>query len=266
MSPLNSQIKITILTSLFLLFTVNAPAQKTGRKVPHKTPLPTKVSVDHNRISAVRYEVTVGPDGKMGLAVLSGLEGQVVRADQVRKALADYLPGYPSQHGLISPVVVVKPNKDAKMSSVIEAVQASRVSPGANVSVVTPDGSILNVPPDPKFTDQLDIKPNPLFLVVALRDDGRLYLNNEETASINEPVKLVSRLRDIFKDRENNGVFRPDSNEIEKTVHIRVPSDAHFQRVMDIVKALNEVAAGPLFLVVDAETDLGVRKELIPVE
>ena len=262
MSPFTSQIKLAALTSLFLLFTFNVPAQKTGRKIPHKTPPQTKVAVDHNRASAVRYEISVGSDGKMGLAVLSGLEGQVVRADQIRTALADYSPG----DGPISPVVIIKANKDAKMASVIEAAQVSRVSPGANVSIVTSDGSILNVHPDPKFTDQDNIKPNPLFLVVALRDDGRLYLNNEDTASINEPVKLVSRLRDIFKDREENGVFRSNSNEIEKTVHIRVPPAAPFQRVMDIVKTLNEVLAGPLFLMVDNDTGLDVRKELVPVQ
>ena len=71
---------------------------------------------------------------------------------------------------------------------------------------------------------------------------------------------------EIFKERENNGVFRPDSNEIEKTVYIRVPPDAPFQRVMDIVKTLNEAGAGPLFLIVDSDTGPDVMKEIVPVQ
>jgi biopolymer transport protein ExbD len=262
LSPFKSQIKLAALTSLFLLFTFNVPAQKTGKKSPHKTPPPTKVSVDHNRLSAVKYEVTIGPDGKMGLAVLSGFEGQLVRSDQIRKALADYLPEDVSHHQLISPVVVIRPDKDTRIASVIEAAQVSRVSRGANVSVVTPDGSILNVAPEPKFTEHDEIKPNPLFLLVAVKDDGRLYLNNDDTAS----AKLGPRLMEIFKERENNGVFRPDSNEIEKTVYIRVPPESPFQRVLDIVKTMNESGAGPLFLIVDSDTGVDVIKEIVPVQ
>lgn len=264
MSPFNFHIKIAALISLLLLISLDVGAQKTRPKTPHKTPAHTKVPVNESRPSAVKYEVRVGPDGKMSIAVLSGLEGQIISADQIRKALADYLPEDPAHHREpISPMVVIRPDKDTKLISVIEAAQASRVSATANVSVITPDGFSLSVRPDPKFIDELDIKPNPLLLVLELRGDGHLYLNNEDKGSLNEPLKMISQLTDIFKYREENGVYRPDSVEVEKTVHILAPSDARFQRVMDIVKVLNEASAGPLLLGVDGEAEFGVRKELI---
>jgi biopolymer transport protein ExbD len=261
--PFNTRIKIAALTSLLVMFPIHAAAQKSVRKAPPKATVRTKPAAIEDRVSAITYEVKVGPDGKMSLAVVSGLEGQNIRADQIRTALADYSPDASAQHHVsISPTVMIKPDKNAKMSSVIEAARASRVSPNANVSVVTPDGVSLGVAPDPKFMNNMDIRPDPTFLLVDVRADGHSYLNNEDMGSISDPQKLTSRLSEVFDDRAKTGVLRPGTNEVEKTVHIRVPSDARFQRVMDIANIVNDMF-GRMVLAVDDDNEVGVRKVIV---
>ncbi len=263
MIPFNTRIKIAAMTSLLVIFPIHAAAQRSVRKAPPKAAVGTKPGAIENRVSAVKYEVKVGPDGKMSLAVISGLEGQSIRADQIRTALADYAPDASAQHHVsISPAVMIKPDKEAKMSSVIAAARASRVSPNANVSVVTPEGVSLGVAPDPKFRNNMDIRPDPTFLLVDLRADGHSYLNNEDMGSISDAKKLTSRLSEVFDDRAKTGVLRPGTNEVEKTVHIRVPSDARFQRVMDIAKIVNDMY-GRLILAVDGDDEFGVRQAIV---
>ena len=91
------------------------------------------------------------------------------------------------------------------------------------------------------------VKPNPLTLVVMRTQAGEIRLNNE-------PVKLEEvreKLGMIFKERENNGVFREGANEIEKTVFIKSPKNLKYG---DVVKLINEVkgaGASPIGMQLD---------------
>ena len=92
------------------------------------------------------------------------------------------------------------------------------------ISPLKPSRFAAKVPAEPKNQQQLDVKPNPLTLVININRDNRaVSLNNEPTGTVDDGDPLTNRLKGIFKDREANGVFRENSNEIEKTVFIKAP-------------------------------------------
>src|SRR3982751_828762 len=92
------------------------------------------------------------------------------------------------------------------------------------ISPLKPSRFEAKVPAEPKDQQNVNVKPNPLTLVVAIdKETRKITLNNEPFGDVSDTEKLTSRLREIFKDRENNGVFREGSNEVEKTIFLKSP-------------------------------------------
>jgi biopolymer transport protein ExbD len=97
--------------------------------------------------------------------------------------------------------------------------------------------------PDPDIIN----KPNPLTLVVMRTQAGEIRLNNE-------PVKLEEareKLSMIFTERENNGVFREGSNEIEKTGFIKADKDVSYEEVVKLIDAVKGAGAQPIGMRID---------------
>lgn len=95
-------------------------------------------------------------------------------------------------------------------------------------------------------------RPNPLTLVVSIDPTGRPTLNNESSKDFDE---LSTRLNQIFKERESNGVFREGTNEIEKTVLVKLEVEGSNQSYGDIVKLVDAVKRGNAFPVVLGDAD-----------
>ena len=66
---------------------------------------------------------------------------------------------------------------------------------------------------------------------------------------------LTNRLKGIFKDREANGVFRENSNEIEKTVFIKAPKTVKYGDVVRVIDAAKVAGADPIGLQIDDLSD-----------
>ena len=64
-------------------------------------------------------------------------------------------------------------------------------------------------------------------------------------------TQLKNFLKDIFKERLENGVFRVGTNEVETTVFIEVPLSTNFVDVIKIAQALREAGATPIGLQID---------------
>jgi len=108
------------------------------------------------------------------------------------------------------------------------------------------------VPAEPKNQQNLDVKPNPLTLVIGINRDSRaVTLNNDPSGNVDDTDALTNRLRSIFKDREANGVFRENSNEIEKTVFIKAPKSVHYGDVVRVIDAAKTAGADPIGLQID---------------
>lgn len=106
--------------------------------------------------------------------------------------------------------------------------------------VVAPD-RVFEVHIIRKRERDIDAKPNPLTLFVKSGDDGRPIINNEPKADLR---MLTAVLAEIFKEREQNGVLRENTNEVEKTVLVELSADETDRKYGDLVKLINAVKGG----------------------
>jgi biopolymer transport protein ExbD len=94
--------------------------------------------------------------------------------------------------------------------------------------------------------------PDPNTLVVFVRSDGSLGLNNETAlGSIDDPEALRSKLAEVFRTRERDGIVRYGTNEIEKTVFVQAPTSLGYGAVVRAIDAVKESGAGPIGLKLD---------------
>lgn len=124
------------------------------------------------------------------------------------------------------------------------------------ISPLKPSRFEAKVPAEPKDQQNLDVKPNPLTLVVSIDKEKRtIGLNNESAGSIDEPEALTIKLRDIFKQRENNGTFREGTNQVEKTLFIKSPKSVRYGDVVKVIDAAKLAGAEPIGLQIDDLTE-----------
>ena len=75
------------------------------------------------------------------------------------------------------------------------------------ITPVKPSRFEAKVPAEPKDQPLVDVKPNPLTLVVSINRETRVVmLNNDSAGTIDDTTALTARLADIFKQRASNGV------------------------------------------------------------
>ena len=124
------------------------------------------------------------------------------------------------------------------------------------ITPLKPSRFEAKVPAEPKDEQQVNVKPNPLTLVVAInRDSKAVTLNNDPFGDVSDPEKLTNKLREIFKERENNGVFREGTNQVEKTVFIKSPKSVRYGDVVKVIDAAKFAGAEPIGLQIDDLTD-----------
>ena len=120
------------------------------------------------------------------------------------------------------------------------------------ISPLKPSRFEAKVPAEPKDQQNVDVKPNPLTLVVGINRDTRaITLNNDPVGSVDDPSPLTNRLSEIFKQRENNGVFREGTNQVEKTIFIKSPKSVRYGDVVKVIDAAKIAGAEPIGLQVD---------------
>lgn len=100
--------------------------------------------------------------------------------------------------------------------------------------------------PAPTVKTDVPVKPNPLTLIAMLEADGRLSLNREDQGMISKPKTLEDMLVRVFKERENSGVFREGTNEIEKTVFLKVSKSNKYGDFIKLVEAVKLAGAEPI--------------------
>jgi len=120
------------------------------------------------------------------------------------------------------------------------------------ITPLKPSRFEAKVPAEPKPEDQTVAKPNPLTLVIGInKSDNVITLNNEPAGDVSDTAALNSKLSQIFKDRENNGVFREGTNEVEKTVFIKSPRSVRYGNVVKVIDAAKTAGAQPIGLQID---------------
>lgn len=112
------------------------------------------------------------------------------------------------------------------------------------------------VPAEPKKDDQTIAKPNPLTLVVSIENaTKKVSLNKNDAGDVDDTVSLTNQLTQIFKEREANGVFRENTNQVEKTVFIKAPKNLNYGSVVKVIDAVKQAGAEPVGLQIDELSD-----------
>ncbi len=127
--------------------------------------------------------------------------------------------------------------------------------------ITTPRRIEVKLPSEPKAEELEIVKPNPLTLVVSIDKPERLSLNNEIIGNIGETNTLTNKLSEIFKERENNGVLREGTNEVEKTVNIRASQSLKYGDVVKVIDAVKLAGGSPIGIQIDdlSGFDLTIR-------
>lgn len=121
------------------------------------------------------------------------------------------------------------------------------------ITPLKPSRFEAKVPAEPKPEEnQAPAKPNPLTLVVAInKSDMKVSLNNEPSGDVSDTSSLTAKLQEIFKQRENNLVFREGTNEVEKTVFIKSPRSVKYGDVVKVIDSVKLAGSDRIGLQVD---------------
>lgn len=114
----------------------------------------------------------------------------------------------------------------------------------------------LPAPPDDR-----PLPPNDLTLVVTIEADRTLRLNKlNDMGTVDDPLKLVQTLADLFRKRTRNRVYRyemltrtdvPESYRIQKTVFVKAPRSIPYGEVTKVIDSIKGAGADPIGLQLD---------------
>lgn len=120
------------------------------------------------------------------------------------------------------------------------------------ISPLKPARFEAKVPAEPKPEEQqMQAKPNPLTLVVSMDNNQNIKLNAENIGNVTDTGNLSQRLAQTFQEREQQGVFREGTNEVEKTVFIKAPRASRYTDVVKVIDAVKAAGAQPIGLQID---------------
>jgi len=125
------------------------------------------------------------------------------------------------------------------------------------ISPLKPHRFEAKIPAEPKPEEQnVILKPNPNTLIVFInKGDLKLKLNQDDIGDVSDTEPLTSKLKEVFTYRENNGIFREGTNEVEKTVFIKAPRSVKYGEVVKVIDGVKFAGAQPIGLQIDDLTE-----------
>ncbi len=107
------------------------------------------------------------------------------------------------------------------------------------------------VPEEPDKNQQIDVKPNPLTLVITVASDFKLKLNQDDIGSVDDTGALSAKLTQLFAQRKETGGFKTGTQEVERTVFIKAPRSLKYGNVVKVIDAAKAAGATPVGLQID---------------
>lgn len=242
-----------VLALLLAVFPVNAQTRKRTVSKPKNTSAvklpvedPFEQSIPEIKDFAFVINIDKNSDITMKLQKMEDMD--VVTSASNAKSLTQFFLNV-SNPKSTPPILIIKPNFLLDYSDVINTIKASRISPKQKTKVEISRDFYVFVPP--LLPKNYQIKPNPLTLIVELNKNMNLSLNNEPLGSLKDTSQLTNFLREIFKAREDNGVYRIGTNEIETTVLLKASASAKFADVINLAEMLKAAGSTIIGLLVD---------------
>ncbi|MEJ7849717.1 MAG: hypothetical protein WKF92_16655 [Pyrinomonadaceae bacterium] len=259
----------SLLATIGLLFLF---AASTGAQTAKKSPIlkKPKVPATKETLLPAAYEIHVWVNS-LGV-ILVGIVAVPTYPATNESSFSDFLKNHFAAKHIAPlnvkreyPKIIIKFFAD-DVITLINAINLVRVSDQVAVEL---DGIIddvrLIVSRKMTANEMDDVKPNPLTLIVEMNEQKNLTLNNDEMGKLSDMSALVKFLKDFFRQRADNGVFRENTNEIEKTVFIKMPLTGKATDLIKIAKALEEAGADPIGFQVDETANERLeRQDFLP--
>lgn len=230
--------KITLLL-IFCLFIFLSTASAQGAFEP----LPDR---------PISYLVAIEKNGRAQLYI-PGAEGPkavtVAQLNEFFTGLAAKITSPESTRG--KDLVTFSSDPSAKVETIIAFIQSVRIPYTSKLRIEAGEGLFVLLPMKPSPGPIRSAKPNPLTLVVSADKDAKLRLNGEDEGTLSDTKKLTDHLKRVFHDRENNGVFRQQTNTIESTVFIKVPLSFTWGSVIKVINAIRDGGGDPIGLQIE---------------
>ena len=223
------------------------------------------VEQDYNIERESSIVLTLAADNKLYLKQKTDVSGEAARTDKIvtREELPDRLKKFSESMPPDKQIVYLKADISASFENVLQIFEIIRKAEIDRVGLVVigekndsdpyqTSSTMLGVklPEPPKISSE-PLRPNPNTLIAMLEADGGLRLNNEESGTVSDAGRLENRLTEIFKDRESRGVFREGTNEIEKTVFLKVSKSVKYGEFIKLAEAVKGAGAEPIAVQID---------------
>lgn len=208
--------------------------------------------------------LTLAADGKLHKRQTRDVNGRVERTEAavtdqelpgtIERSMEDKTPD--------RRIVYFKCDINASYESVLKVFEAIRKADVDKVGLVVigqkdPDDPYQTAPMrfEVRLQERIDTsvvrKPNPLTLVTAVDKDGKLLLNNEPKGTMPDASRIETTLKNIFRDREDNGVLREGTNEVEKKTYIKASKSTKYGDFIKLVEAVKAAKAEPIGIQID---------------
>lgn len=247
--------KTKVLLLVLTMLTGFASVQAQKKKRPLKNPVSSSPAAMNEASRREDYVlmVEIDKDSKIKLAVQKAADAEFLGDTQTTNLLTDFLAKLfnrkPSEK--LNSTVIVKPHPVLKYEEIVKVIKKIRSLTTQTTKVEIAEDFYVYVPPELAKKEKTNVKPNPMVLVVELDKNAKLRLNDYEMGSLNDLAPLEREMKELFRAREANGVFRSGTNEIEKRVFVKAPLSAGFFDVIKIIESLRETGAAPIGLVID---------------
>ncbi|MEP6850521.1 MAG: biopolymer transporter ExbD [Acidobacteriota bacterium] len=275
-SKWGSLVVATMLEFLFIATAVAIPFLIDGPKRKNEmVNLPVDVKYTDQDSDVEKYTsmvLTLRADNKLYQRQIRDLAGKVERTEavitkeelpaKIQTSLEDKTPD--------KRIVYFKCDINASYENVLQVFDAIRKADVDRVGLVVVGEKTADDPyqiasvrfevrlPGP-IEKTASLRPNPLILLAKLENEGKLSLNNEDmgmvsdhnrgpadVGTVGDISRLENKLRQVFKAREMNGVFREGTNEIEKTVFLQASKSTKYGDFIKLVEAVKGSGAEPI--------------------
>ena len=244
---------VFLLLSAFLI-TVDAQKKTPVKKAAAIAAVTDKTSLTIPEIKDFAFVVEIDRNAQVVVRVQKTENNEFLANDSSNKNLTDFFTAFSAlQEGktaktktALEPIIIVRADESLNLSKITEIIQSVRVSSKQKIKLQISENDYVVIPP--LVNENEFPKPNPNFLLVKLQADSKIFLNTESSGDLKNTAPLKEKLREIFKQRENFGVLRPGTNEVEKTVFIAAPPTVKFADVIKLIQAAKDAGAEPVGL------------------
>ena len=253
---------VSVCGALFLSAAVGTVAAQP--KKPVRKPSAASISIEDRslkmpEIADFAFVVQIDRDGRVGVRVQKSEDAEYLDAGGAAPNLNEFFKAFAALQtapaktkARLAPIVIVRADRELAYSRLLEVLGALRVAPEQKIKLqIAPSQYVVVPAPLPR--QNVILKPNPNMLLVRWEDDAKIRLNLDEMGTIADTAPLAAKLREVFKYREQYGVLREGTNEIETSVYIAAPPAAKFGDVIKLMQTIIDAGAGPLGLYFDED-------------